>query len=330
MGSFTTGVLVSPVQPAAATLALARLAEQRGYESVWVADEGLGTRDVFVTMAAIAGVTSTIRIGTGIVNPYNRHPALTAAAIASLDELSGGRAFLALGAGGSLALGPLTIARRHPLARVREAIEVIRELFSGDVVTYEGETLGLRGARITYARPDIEIWFAGRSPLLLAHAGSAADGVLLEFLHKPSLGTFVSQVRSGAERVGRPLPHLLYSTIVVTSPDRLDHIRPHMTYRLVDSSDEVKAHLGITPEHVLAIREAMAGGIHAAAHLIPDEWIEPFVVMGSPEQCAVEIASITRRHGFEGFVLLMADHERAAAEIEVGAEVLARARVLLG
>ena len=258
------------------------------------------------------------------MNPYTRHPALTAAAIASIDELAGGRAFLAIGAGGSLSLGPLGMERDHPLARVREAVEVCRRLFDGERVDLDGVSVHLRGARLGYSRAGIEIWFAGRSPLLLAHAGGTADGVLLEFLHKPSLGTYVSQVRSGAERAGRAMPRLLYSTCVVTERDRLDHIRPHMTYRLVDSPAAVKEQLGITARHVAEIREAMQGGLHAAAHLIADEWIEPFVVMGTPAQCAAEIATLRDRHGFEGFVLLMADHERAADELRVGADVLGR------
>ena len=326
MNGFSSGVLLAPNHAAQVTVGMARLAEELGYDSVWVADEGVKTRDVFVTMTAIATATTSLRIGTGLVNPYTRHPALTAAAIASIDELSGGRAFLVYGAGGSLSLGPLGIAREHPLLHVREAIDVCRRLFDGETVSLDGETMTLRNVHLPFARPGIDIWFAGRSPLLLGHAGAAADGALLEFLHVPSLGTYVDQVAGGAARAGRPVPRLLYSTCVVTDRDRLDSIRPHMTYRLVDSPQAVKDQLGITPAHVAEIREAMAGGLDAAAHLIPDRWIEPFVILGTPDGCAAQIRSITDRYGFEGFVLLLADHERAAEEIEMGADVLARVR----
>ena len=305
---------------------MARLVEDLGYDSVWVADEGVKTRDVFVTMTAIATATRSLRIGTGLVNPYTRHPALVAAAIASIDELSGGRAFLVYGAGGSLSLGPLGIDRDKPLLHVSEALEVCRRLFDGENVTFDGHTLTLRNASLEYARPGIDIWFAGRSPLLLGHAGAAADGALLEFLHIPSLGSYVQQVESGARAAGRPRPRLIYSTCVVTDRERFENIRPHMTYRLVDSSQTVRDQLGITPAHVAEIREAMSGGLAAAAHLIPDRWIEPFVILGTPDECAEQIRTITERHGFEGFVLLLADHERATEEIEVGADVLARVR----
>jgi 5,10-methylenetetrahydromethanopterin reductase len=324
MGRFGTGVLLSPVQSPQQSAALGRLIEELGYDSVWVADEGLNTRDVFVTMTAIALGTSTLRIGTGLVNPFTRHPALTASAIASIDEASNGRAFLVYGTGGTMSLGPLGIARDRPLAHVREALDVCRRLLDGGTVTFEGETVTLRNARLSHTRPGIELWFAGRSPLVLGAAGESADGVLLEFLHKPSLDLYVEQVAAGARRIGRAVPRLVYSTIVLTDRDRLDHIRPQMTFRLVDSPDAVKERLGITPRHVAAIREAMKDGLAAAAPLIPDEWIEPFILLGTPDEVASEIAAIRDRHGFEGFVLLMADHEQPEAEIRAGAEILAR------
>ena len=93
-------------------VALGIVAEDPGFERCGVYDEGLATRDVCITRAAIAAATSTLELGTGITNPYTRHPATTAMATVTLDEMSGGRAFLGIGAGGSLTLDPLGIERR--------------------------------------------------------------------------------------------------------------------------------------------------------------------------------------------------------------------------
>ena len=315
--------MLVPEIPIPAVVELARQAESLGYRRVWVPDEGLATRDVMVTMAAIAAATSSIEIGTGIVNPYSRHPALTAAAIASLDELSGGRAFLGLGAGGSLTLGPLGVDRPRPLIHVREAVEVARALFSGDVVNINGETLTLKSASIAYGRPDIEIWFAGRGPKMLHQAGAIMDGVLLEFLHKPSLGNAIRTVRAGADSTGNR-PTLCYSTMVITDPQRLEQVRPHMTYRLVDSPFAVKESLGITEDHTAAIRAAMADGLDQAAKLIPDDWVEPFLIMGSVDECAAELKLLRDQHSFDEFMLVVADMEDAATIMAEVAEVLER------
>lgn len=104
-----TGINIIPEGPIAGLVEVAVEAERLGFGRCWAYDEGLATRDVYVTLAAIAAATSTIEIGPGITNPYTRHPAQTASAVASLDELSGGRAFLGIGAGGSLTLTPLGI-----------------------------------------------------------------------------------------------------------------------------------------------------------------------------------------------------------------------------
>lgn len=315
--------MLVPEVPIPVVVELALEAEALGYRRVWVPDEGLATRDVIVTMTAIAAATETIQIGTGIVNPYSRHPALTAAAIASIDEMTGGRAFLGLGAGGSLTLDPLGVDRPRPLTHVREAVEAARALFSGDVVDLDGETLSLTKARMQYGRPDIEIWFAGRGPKMLHQAGAIMDGVLLEFLHKPSLGDFIATVRGGAATTGNK-PTICYSTMVITNPDRIEQVRPHMTYRLVDSPLSVKESLGITEEHTAAIRSAMAHGLDEAAKLIPDEWVEPFVIMGSVDECATELGQMRDQHRFDEFMLVVADMDDAATLMAEVAEVLAR------
>ena len=302
--------MLTPVASVERIAELARLAERLGYKRVWIPDEGLATRDVFVTMAAVAISTDTLQIGTGIVNPYSRHPALTAAAVATIDELSGGRAFLGYGAGGSLTLNPLGIERSRPLDHVREAIEVSRSLFRGEEVDLEGESMTLRGAKFGFGRSDTEIWFAGRGPKMLHQAGAIADGVLLEFLHKPTLGSYVDTVRRGAATTGNQ-PRLCYSTMVITNPDRIEEVRPHMTYRLVDSPAKVKEMLGISQEQSNAIARAMGDGLEVAAKLIPDEWVEPFVIMGSVTECATELSSVMSTHGFDEFMLVVTDIDGA-------------------
>ncbi|MEC8503447.1 MAG: LLM class flavin-dependent oxidoreductase, partial [Actinomycetota bacterium] len=173
---------------------LAVLAEQMGYDRCWLFDEGVMTRDVFVTLAAIAERTSTIKIGPGITNPYVRHPGATAAAIASIDELSDGRAFIGVGAGGGLALGPLAVERTRPLQVVADAVTAMRGLFAGDTVTMTSETFALNNARLEYARPDIEIIMAGRGPRMTSLGGRISDGFYLSYPYLPALADQVKMI----------------------------------------------------------------------------------------------------------------------------------------
>ncbi len=300
---------------------IASHAEALGFDRCWVYDEGLATRDVYVTLGAIANATTRLKLGPGITNPHTRHPGQTAAAIASLDELSGGRGFLGIGAGGSLTLDPLGIERHRPLAAVRETMEACRRLWSGQPVELDGEHVRLRAATLGYGRADTEIWLAGRGPNMLRLGGAQADGVMLDFIHQQSLADYVALVRDGARESGRDA-RICYSTAVVTSDDDFEFVRPHMTYRLVDAPQSVKDALGIDAAATDRIRNALRGGIHAAAEHVPDEWIVPFVIAGSAQECTSQLGDLVDQHGFEEFLLPVFDMADNSAYLSRVASVL--------
>ena len=310
-----------PEAPVGLMSALAKEAELLGFERCWVYDEGLATRDLYVTMTAIAQATERLEIGPGITNAYTRHPAQTATAIATLDEHSGGRAFLGLGAGGSLTLDPMGIERVQPLETIRQMINACRSLFAGEVVDLDAPTFSMQAARLSWARPGLPIWLAGRGPRMLDLGGSTADGVMLDFIHKPSLGEYVEKIRGGASRSGNEVS-ICYSTMVVTDDIALEEVRPHMTYRLVDSPEPVRSAIGMTDSDRAALRSALADGLDAAARLVPDEWVLPFVVAGTVDECAAELEALAKEHGLDEFLLPIFDGDNGFSQMEVTARVL--------
>jgi 5,10-methylenetetrahydromethanopterin reductase len=235
--------------------------------------------------------------------------------------MSGGRAFLGIGAGGSLTLDSIGLERTKPLTAVREAIDVARALFAGPA-DYDGETVKLRSASMSYGRPDIEIWLAGRGPRMLQLGGAVADGVMLDFIHVDTMGDYVDLIAAGAAATGNR-PRICYSTAIVTDEDDLEFVRPHMTYRLVDAPTTVKDLLGITPDDVERIRSAMAGGLHAAAAHVRDEWVLPFVMVGSAAECRNQLVELMQRHEIDEFVLPMFEMPDSAAYLRRVAAALA-------
>ncbi len=312
---------VMPEGPIERTVELARLAETLGYERCWVYDEGLAARDVYVTMTAIAAATASLEIGPGITNPYTRHAGVTAGAIAALDELSGGRAFLGIGAGGSLTLDPLSIGRDRPLAAVRETIDACRRLFAAETVSVDGVHVRLREASLPHARTGTEIWLAGRGPRMLELGGAACDGVFLDFLYKPHLRKVVERIR-GAGRAAGNEPSIAYSTMLVTDDDTMAVTKPHLTYRLVDSPPEVQESIGLSGADADRIRAALAGGLQAAAEHVRDEWVLPFVIAGTPEECSQELHGLAAEHGIDSFVVPLLDDEPAEKLLHSGADIL--------
>jgi 5,10-methylenetetrahydromethanopterin reductase len=315
------GINIIPDGPVEQIVELARQAESLGFKRCWVMDEGLVTRDVFVTMTAIGLATESIVIGTGITNPYTRHPAVTAAGIATLDEMTGGRAFLGLGAGGSLTLDPLAIKRVKPLTAVRETIDTTRALFRGETVTYQGQHVSLDGASIAYSRPDIEIWVAGRGPKMLQLGGEKANGVSLSFMHRDLIHEVTSLVRSGSAISGNEAK-IDYAVYLATNDEMADRLRPYVTFSLVDSPQKAKDLIGISDEEVAEIRQVMGSqGLHAAGKLVRDEWLRPFTFMGSRAECAAGLTETIEKHGIDELVLPLFDLENAPDQLEEASRI---------
>src|ERR1700757_845976 len=146
--------------PVAQLVERARLAEANGYSAVWVADERF-YREVYSCLGQIAAHTAKIQLGPCVTDPYSRHPALTAMAIATLDEISGGRAVLGIGAGVS-GFAELGIDRRKPARAIREAIELIRALLRGETVDCHGEVIAFDHGRLSFSppHPDVPVYVA--------------------------------------------------------------------------------------------------------------------------------------------------------------------------
>ena len=138
------GTIVIPVMPADEIVALIVAAEEAGLDYCLVADEGF-MPDVYVALGAAALQTSRIHLGP-VTNGYTRHPAVTAAAVATVNELSAGRAIATLVAGGSSVLDPMGIKRVEPVATVHDSMEVMQRLWTGEPVTWAGSRHRLTSA----------------------------------------------------------------------------------------------------------------------------------------------------------------------------------------
>ena len=288
---------------------LAELSEKLGYERCWIYDEGLHTRDVFVTLTSIAIATKKILVGPGITNPYVRHPGITASAIASLDEVSNGRSFIGLGAGGGLTLNPLGIERLKPVTTVSETVVALRGLFSGERVSLEGCEFSLKSASLNYGRGSIEIFLAGRGERMTQLGAELGDGFYLSYIHKDFLPRHVKALRKSAKR--DPFK-IVYSTMIVSSQKEFEEARAALSFRLVDSPQEVKEHIGMTEELNSQIKTALSeGGPQNAAKYVPSEWVEQFVITGSSSEASEELRNLISGNGIDEFQLPIGNPEEA-------------------
>ncbi len=180
------------------------LAEELGYERVWIYDSPALYHDVWVTLARIAERTERIGLGPGVLVPHLRHPMTQAAAIATLDELAPGRLAVAFGAGftGRLAMGQPMLSRRDFERGVRQVMALLR----GEVVEVDGAaTQMLHSDGFAPERPiDVPVLVNAQGPRGQAFAREIGSGVTVSFRPVPgfswcavlSTGTVLDQGES--------------------------------------------------------------------------------------------------------------------------------------
>jgi 5,10-methylenetetrahydromethanopterin reductase len=298
---------MAPAEPLRKVVSVAKLAEELGFAHFVHADQRFsGERDVFVALAADALNTATIKLGPFVSDPFSRIPAMLAAAVASLDELSGGRALLGLGAGGS-GFAQMHLERRHVNAALRETVTMIRALFSGETVNFDGRLYKLTNARLGFdVRRDIPILIASRSPLNLELAGEVADGAVIgTYVSKEQLAFAMEHVRAGAKKAGRRLEDVrliswVYTSISDDGRQAVENVRPFVTQALVNTSPEAYPVIldgfdDALPSFLEKCRTMGRAGLEAAYQerkYLTDEVIKRFSVAGTAEDCIDKIKEI--------------------------------------
>ena len=184
---------------------LARLCEGLGFDVLWHSNERF-YREMFIRMTSTAIMTTRIGIGGAVAEPFAVHPALTAQSLATLDELSGGRATLAIGAGGS-GFAMMGVERRHSALAVREAYTVMQPLLAGQEVTFQGQIIRAEKARLQFTPPHpITLWIATRGDLTLETSGEYAEALMLATYASPEgISQALQRIEKGAMRAGRRL-----------------------------------------------------------------------------------------------------------------------------
>ena len=148
---------------------MARLAEDAGFGNIWITDH-YNNRDVWTTLAVLYLLTNKISLGTGVTNPYTRNAAITASSIASINELSGGRAILGIGPGDKATFDKMGIDWDKPLSRVRETVLAIRAFLSKEQVSQAG----FKGAQMSFTTSKIRFISALRVPRCWSWPGRSA------------------------------------------------------------------------------------------------------------------------------------------------------------
>lgn len=269
-------------------------AEDLGYTDLWTAE--VGGVDGLTPLGALATVTRSARLGTGILPVFTRPPALLAMSAAALQDLSGGRFVLGLGTSSDVIVGKWMGQRfARPLTRLREYVEVVRSSLTGEKVEFNGLTARVEGFKLQHSvSTPVPIHLAALGPTACALAGEVADGVVL-FL-KTVDGVRAALGWADAARGDRgPLECVMRIPLLVDPEPEVVAVaarRLLLSYAPVDVYARSLAAQGFGSE-TAAIRAAWTeGDRRRALELVSDEMVDALLIRGDFDRCAERIEEL--------------------------------------
>lgn len=250
--------------------ALARRCEELGLDSLWTGDHVSFHTPLYESLtllASYAGITTRIKLGSGVYLLALRQPTVVAKITSTLDVLCGGRLIFGVGVGGEnpKEFEACGVPHKERGARVTEAIDVVRTLWRDAPASFNGRFTRFEGVSIDpkpQQKPGPPIWIGGRSDAALARAGRQGDGWMSYVVQPERYAQSLAKIREAAEQAGRGM-------------DRF--VAAHLTFATVGRDYESAERTWV---RILSKRYAQDFGPLA----------RKYGVIGTPEQCAEQIA----------------------------------------
>lgn len=325
------GLVLQTDPPASQVVSLMKRAERGGFRYGWTFDSAVLWQEPFVIYSQILEHTSRLTVGPMVTNPGTRTWEVTASTFATLNDMYGNRTVCGIGRGDSA----MRVAGRKPntLARLGEAIDVIRDLAEGREAEVDGKPV-----RIPWVRNGrLPVWMGAYGPKALALAGRKADGFILQLADPFLTEWMVRAVRQAAEEAGRDPASV---TVCVAAPayvsDDLAHAREQCRWfggmvgnHVADLVARYGEHSDLVPE---ALTEYIKGrkGYDYSHHgragnpstdFVPDEIVDRFCLLG-PVEAHIEKLKALRDLGVDQFAVY-AMHDAKEAVIDAyGSEVI--------
>jgi probable F420-dependent oxidoreductase len=315
---------------------LARQAEKAGFTYGWTFDSHILWHDAYPILTLLAANTKRMKLGTLVTNPVVRDPTVTASALATLNELSGGRMQLGIGRGDSsrrvMGKKPTTVEN------MVEAIRVIRTLTEGKPLEYEGHPI-----QLTWAKGGLPVWVAGYGPKALNAAGAVADGIILQFADPHLIRWCLGFVREGAEKAGRDFSKIqIMSAAPVWVSKKLEVARERVRWfpalvsnhvvDLVSRYDQSQ----LPPELTTYVRQREGYDYHhhaevgsSNAQFVSDEIVDRYCIVGSAKEHVRRLEELADIGVTQFNIYLMCGDEEETLEV-YGEKILPKFRGKIG
>lgn len=275
---------------ASEALRLGQLAEELGYDSVWVSE--LASYDAIAVATAIAATTERIRIGTAIVPVTTRSPALHAMGASTFGDVAGDRAIIGYG----LSTEPIVEGWHgqdlpKALPATRDLFAILDQAFTGEATGYTGPVLKSNGFRLEAPSPTPPKRFLGAlGPKMRRFARESADGLILNFAPRSALAEISAAERPGDRSYEIPLP--IRTAVGDDLEDQLKRFRR-----------EAASYIRV-PQYARSLREQGVGDVvdlveglgslQEMADALPESFVDDMGLLGPAARCRETLASIDR------------------------------------
>lgn len=320
----------------------ATLAEELGFDFLGFGDSQSIFKELYSSLGLVAHETESITIGPAVTNPVTRHPAVTASAISTVDEISGGRARLGIGTGDS---GVYTLGKRPArLAELEESVNVMQSLMDGDSVEYEGEDIQLTWLQESGYTPDVPVYIAAEGPKTLELAGKIADGVYVGTGLSPELiRESIERVDAGARAAGKD-PETVSKWILARAnvgDDRekaVDEIKMELAASANHAFRFTLDEKHVPDEHKEAIRTLQEQydphdheSLNQDGHQdlvddlgLTDFLADRFAIVGTADECVEQLRNLADVEGVDGVLLPAYAEEKRQFISSFGEDIIPR------
>ena len=278
------------------------LAEQNGLDFVWVSHD-LFKINSWVALTAVACVTKRVKLGNTILNPYSCDPSELSTYLATLDELSNGRVVVGLSAGHPRFLKWVGIDAEKPLTKTKETVELLRRLFRGEKVAYDGQEFHWTDQaylRFKPLRDKIPIYIGGSGNKFLEYAAEVGEGVLPILFPPEYIDHTMKQIHSGVKKAGRDIADLdiagcVWFSVSEEGAVAEDSLRALIAYYGPGIQEFRLNAIGLTRKDMEPIDEAVkVSGLEAGKKLVTEKMMR-LAIHGTPDECISKIEELQHK-----------------------------------
>lgn len=300
---------------------LAIEANEAGFDSIWMPDHLIGIGDPTCVdpwcILSILSIQDKIkaRLGVAVTDPHRRHPASLAQTISTIDNLSKGRMNLGLGTGAPMNLDRYGFDSEKPISKLKEFIEILRDLWKGEIINREGKFFKFKNAIIkpTPKQDNIPIWIAANNPMTLKLAAEMGDGWMPVRLSPELMAKYRKIIENELKNNNRNpeeinFGYFLFIAIGKNKDQVLEKIRVPAKVIILQAPEMIKK-LGFNiPKLDFSQAEFVPNSKNYSNLIkltkkIPDEIIDDLFAFGSPDDVIDKIEDFIKIGGCEYFIL---------------------------